>query len=110
MKTMEEYLKEVARRELLTREEEQELLAAVQQKGTDCEEMTKLEDSNSSFIIALSLQYKRPESSFEGFVNAGKNGLRMAALQYKPESCKSFIRFAVPFIREEMQKKLDLSK
>lgn len=103
METIEEYLKEVARSELLTREEEQELLAAVQQKGTNCEEMTKLEDAHSRFIIALSLQYKRPDNSFEVIVEAGKKGLRNAALQYKPGSSKSFIRFAVPFIREEMQ-------
>ena len=104
METIDEYLRSLSAVELLAPEEEMAVIETVQHKGTDCEEMAKLERANSRFIIGLLLQYQRQGRTFQELIEAGNEGLRKAALQYKRGICKSFAQFAVPYIREEMQK------
>ena len=104
METIDEYLRSLSAVDLLTPEEEQAVIETVQHKGTDCEEMTKLEKANSRFIASLLLQYQRQGQTFWELIEAGNKGLRKAVMQYKAGICKSFIQFAVPYIREEMQK------
>ena len=107
MGTIDEYLRSLSSVELLSPEKELAIIETVQQKGTDCEEMTELEKANSHFIVGLLLQYQRQGRSFWELIEAGNEGLRKAVLQYSPGICKSFIHFAVPFVRKEMKKKLD---
>ncbi len=52
-------LDEIGRTPLLTHEEELELLEAVQEKGTDCEEMRKLEKANLRFVVSVANQYQK---------------------------------------------------
>lgn len=104
METIDEYLRSLSAVELLSPEEELAVIETVQQKGTDCEEMTELERANARFIVGLLLQYQRQRRTFLELIEAGNEGLRKAALQYKRGICKSFAQFAVPYIREEMQK------
>lgn len=104
METIDEYLRRLAAVDLLSPEEEQAIIEMIQQKGINCEEMTKLEQANSRFIISLLIQYQRQGRTFWELIEAGNEGLRKAALQYKTGIFKSFIQFAVPYIREEMQK------
>ena len=105
MTTIDEYLKEVAQTAPLTREEEQELLAAVRLKGTGCEEMELLEKALSWLVASLLPQYQRQGRTNEDLIEAGKEGLRKAAQQYNPEADEYFYQFAVPFIREQMQRR-----
>ena len=104
IETIDEYLRSLSAVELLSPEREQALIETVQHKGTDCEEMAELERANSRFIIGLLLQYQRQGRTFWELIEAGNEGLRKAALQYKRGICKSFVQFAVPYIREEMRK------
>ena len=104
METIDEYLRNLSSVELLSPEEELAVIETVQQKGTDCEEMTELERANSRFIVGLLLQYQRQGRTFQELIEAGNKGLRKAVMQYNRGICKSFAQFAVPYIREEMQK------
>lgn len=104
METIDEYLRSLSAVELLAPDEELSVIETVQQKGTDCEEMAELERANSRFVIGLLLQFQGRGRTFWELIEAGNDGLRKAALQYKPGICKSFIQFAVPYIREAMQK------
>lgn len=105
MTIIKEYLRGVAEEDPMTREKERELLAAVRQKGTDCEEMGRLEKAHTWLISSLLPQYQRQGRTNEELIEAGKEGLRRAALQYTPEADEYFYRFAVPFIREQMQRR-----
>ena len=52
-----EFLKEICRVDLLTREEELVLITAVQEKGLECEEADRLEKANLRFVVSLTGQY-----------------------------------------------------
>ena len=52
-KNLDEYLAEIGRAELLTIDEEHELVKAVQEKGVDCDEMKRLEKANARFVVSV---------------------------------------------------------
>lgn len=67
---------------LMTCEEERELLNTVKEKGTDCDEMTRLEQANMRFVVSLIVQYQHRRLTLEELIEAGKAGLREAIDQY----------------------------
>ena len=105
-KGIDKYLEEIGKAQLLSHEEELELIKAVQKKGTDCDEMKQLEESSARFFVSLSCQYKVQGIDTMQLVEAGKEGLRRAALKYDFNTDAKFLPFAVWFMRQEMQKVL----
>ena len=79
-----------------SREEEQALLKAVKEKGTDCSEMTLLEKANMRFVVSLVNQYQHRRLTLEELIEVGRAGLRNAAENYDLDSETKFIVFAVP--------------
>ncbi|MBR5170286.1 MAG: hypothetical protein IKW85_06925 [Muribaculaceae bacterium] len=55
---IDELLAEIGRTPLLTADEERELLKTVKQKGSDCDEMKRLEQANMTFVVSLVSQYQ----------------------------------------------------
>ena len=105
-KGIDKYLEDIGKAQLLSHEEELELIKAVQKKGTDCDEMKQLEESSARFFVSLSCQYKVQGIDTMQLVEAGKEGLRRAALKYDFNTDAKFLPFAVWFMRQEMQKVL----
>ena len=52
-KGLDKYLEEIGKAKLLTIDEELELVKAVQQKGTDCDEMKQLEKASARFVVSV---------------------------------------------------------
>ena len=101
-KGLDEYLKEIAKAPLLDRVEERKLLRAVQQKGTECDEMRKLIDSNGRFIVSLASQYQNQGLSLMELVDEARKGLVKAAMKYNVKSDISFISYAVWWMRQSI--------
>ena len=99
---LEKYLIEIGKTPLLSIDEEMELLKAVQQKGTDCDEMKKLTKHNERFVVSVARQYQNKGLSLEELLKAGREGLAKAALKYDASRGFSFIAFAVWWIRREI--------
>lgn len=99
---LEDYLAEIGREKLLTLEEELELLKAVQEKGTDCDEMKQLEKANMRFIVSVANQYQKRGLSLEELIEAGTEGLRKGAMKYNFETDFKFIAYAVWWIRQSI--------
>ena len=99
-KNLEDYLQEIGRAELLTIDEERELVKAVQAKGVDCDEMKRLEKANARFIVSVANQYQNKGLSLEELIEAGKEGLRKATMKYELEYDFKFIAYAVWWIRQ----------
>ena len=57
-KKLEEYLEEIGKAEVLSIDEELKLVKAVQAKGTDCDEMKRLEKADGRFVASIAKQYK----------------------------------------------------
>ena len=109
-KNLEEYLQEIGRAELLTIDEERELVKAVQAKGVDCDEMKRLEKANARFIVSVANQYQNQGLSLEELIEAGAEGLRKAAMKYKLDYDFKFIAYAVWWIRQAIIQAIEEKK
>ena len=88
--------------DLLTAEEEIRLTKAVQDKGTDCDEMKKLCEVYGNFVASVAKEYLNNGLSLDELVEAGKTGIAKAALTYDNSRGFRFISYAVWWIRESI--------
>jgi len=103
-------IKEVAACNALTAEEDFALTKAVQEKGTDCDEMKKLHEVYDRFVVSIAKQYLDKGLSLDELVNAGKLGLEKAALKYDHSRGFKFIAYAVWWIRQPMLVAIEVKK
>ena len=107
---IEELLLEIHRTPLLSMEEELELLEKIQAKGADCYEMQKLVKANLVYVVSLVRQYKNQGLELEELIEAGKEGVRRAALTYRSDSDLSFRKYSVGQMRQCIQTAIELKK
>lgn len=108
--SLDEILVEIGRSPLLTHEEELALLEAVQEKGTDCDEMKQLEKANMRFVVSVANQYQKRGLTLEELIKAGTEGLRKGAMKYNFEADFKFIVYAVWWIRQSIMQTLEKNK
>ena len=95
-------IKDIATCKALTADEEFKLTKAVQEKGTDCDEMKKLHEVYDRFVVSIAKQYLDKGFSLEELVEVGKSGLEKAAQKYDSTRGFKFIAYAVWWIRQPM--------
>ena len=94
-----EFLKEICRVDLLTREEELVLITAVQEKGLECEEADRLEKANLRFVVSLTGQYMNRGLSRIELISIGAEELRKSILSYDLDGDTKFITHCVAQLR-----------
>lgn len=99
---IDEFLVMMGRAELLSREEEKTLVIKAHQ-GDD-EAMNQLLWANARFVINLVRQYKGKGASVQELLMVGMAGLKNAVVEYDVHSEESLIKFAVPQMREVLEK------
>ena len=109
-RNFEEYLQEISRAELLTIDEEHELVKAVQAKGVDCDEMKRLEKADARFVVSVANQYQNKGLTIWELIEAGTEGLRKAAMKYKFENDFKFMSYAVWWIRQSIIQEIESRK
>jgi RNA polymerase primary sigma factor len=110
IKGLDKYLEEIGKAKLLTIDEELELVKAVQQKGTDCDEMKQLEKASARFVVSVANQYKDKGLTLMELVDAGMVGLRRAAMKYDLKTDFKFIAYAVWWIRQAIIQAIEEKK
>ena len=88
--------------DLLTADEEFKLTKAVQDKGTDCDEMKKLREVYGGFVTSVAKEYLNNGLSLDELVEAGKTGIAKAAIKYDNSRGFRFISYAVWWIRQSI--------
>ena len=101
-RNLDEYLMEIGRAELLSIDEERELVKAVQMKGVECEEMKRLEKANARFVVSVANQYQNKGLTIWELIEAGTEGLRKAAMKYEFKYDFKFMPYAVWWVRQAM--------
>jgi len=94
-----EFLQEICRVDLLTREEELVLITAVQEKGLECEEADRLEKANLRFVVSLTGQYMNRGLSRIELISIGAEELRKSILSYDLDGDTKFITHCVAQLR-----------
>ena len=99
---IDEFLVMIGRAELLSPEKEIALVEKAQQG--DEEAMNLLLWSKARFVISLANQYKHKGASIQQLLNVAMPVLQKAVLEYDVHSEDPLIKFAVPLMREALEK------
>ena len=108
--SLEEYLTEIGRKEMLSKKKEDALAKTIQEKGPDCKEVERLVQANLRFVVSVANVYQRRGLTIEELIEVGNKGLRKAAETYVPDADSKFIRYAVPCVRQSIIQAIEENK
>ncbi|SHK79618.1 sigma factor [Xylanibacter ruminicola] len=88
--------------DILTTDEGRKLLKAIQEKGTNCDEMKKLKLAMSGFTVSSARQHMNKGLAFGDLIDAGMEGLRRAVMKYDVNSDTNFYVYGAWEIHQAM--------
>src|SRR5437763_2545156 len=98
--SLEKYLQEIGRVELIQPEEEVKL--AMQIKRNDRKALERLVNTNLRFVVSVAKQYQNQGLSLPDLINEGNLGLIKAAQRFDETKGFKFISYAVWWIRQSI--------
>lgn len=98
--SLDKYLQEIGRVELITADEEVALAQRIKQGDRDA--LEKLTKANLRFVVSVSKQYQNQGLSLPDLINEGNLGLIKAAQRFDETRGFKFISYAVWWIRQSI--------
>ena len=98
--TVDEYLRDISRLEMISPDEETNLAARI--KEGDEEALRRLVEANLRFVVSVAKQYQGRGLELLDLVSEGNIGLMKAAVRFDPTRGFKFISYAVWWIRQQI--------
>ncbi len=102
--SLEKYLKDISKVELLEPEEEAELARRIQEGDADA--LERLTRANLRFVVSVAKQYQNHGLPLSDLINEGNLGLIKAAEKFDEKRGFKFISYAVWWIRQSIMQAL----
>jgi RNA polymerase primary sigma factor len=102
--SLERYLQEIAKVDLITAEEEVKLASRIREG--DEQALNRLVKSNLRFVVSVAKQYQNQGLTLSDLINDGNLGLIKAALRFDETRGFKFISYAVWWIRQSILQSL----
>ena len=102
--SLEKYLQEIGKVDLLTPEKEVDLAKKIKQG--DQIALETLTKANLRFVVSVAKQYQNQGLSLSDLINEGNLGLIEAAKRFDPERNVKFISYAVWWIRQSIERSI----
>lgn len=98
--TVEDYLRDLGKLEMVSPEEETELAGRI--KAGDEEAFRRLVEANLRFVVSVAKQYQNRGLDLTDLINEGNLGLMKTARKFDPTLGFKFISYAVWWIRQQI--------
>lgn len=97
--TLDKYLRDISKYDMITQEKEIELATRIQLNG-DKVAIEELVNANLRFVVSVAKQYSYADISLLDLINEGNMGMMIAAKKFDPTRGFKFISYAVWWIRQ----------
>ena len=101
-KSLNLYLDEIGREQLLTADEEKVLSERIKQG--DSQALQRLVEANLRFVVKIATQYRGQGLSLDDLISEGNIGLMKAAGKFDASHGTPFVNYAVVQIRQEIER------